>query len=357
MKVEEPLEMTDDPATMMGERSSEQLRLAASLEQAGRFGEAREALRELWPSPDAPPPLDGLAPETAAQLLHRAGSLADALRGKEPALADASEELLFLSLSIYEEMDDPASASSVKITLACCLWRRGAADRARDLLLDALGVGAARPARFTPPRDWKGFSLPHELRRYERLIIEQALKDAGGVVTRAAQLLGFRHHNSLISPINKKHTLLLRSRSPVLPRRRSAIRAGVAAPPASPARPAVLHVTSDGEVAQSVRSALEADGWRVVTCTDANAALRKLIGEARFDVLLFDGDLSEMSAPEFVRRAKVIPGRRSTPIVVLSARDCEAESWRAGVAAYLRMPEEILQVSQMMARLREDQAE
>jgi CheY-like chemotaxis protein len=349
--------MTDDSATTTGERSPEQLRLAASLEQAGKFGEAREALRELWPNSDAPPILNGLAPETAAQLLHRAGSLADALRGDESAPAEAFEELLSRSLAIYEELDDPASVSSVKITLACCLWRRGDADRARDLLLEALGVGTARPATFTPPRDWKGFSLPRELRRYERLIIERALKDAGGVVTRAAHLLGFRHHNSLISRINQRHTLLLRSRSPVLPRKRSAMRAEVAAPPVSPARPAVLHVTDEGEATESVRSALEAEGWRVVTCTDANAALRKLIGEARFDVLLFDGDLPGMSAPEFVRRAKAIPGRRSTPIVVLSARDCEAAAWHAGVAAYLRKPEGILQVPQIMARLREDQAE
>jgi CheY-like chemotaxis protein len=350
--------MTDDPAATPGERPLEQLRLAASMEQAGRFGEAREALRELWPSSDAPPTLDGLDLEMAAQLLHRAGSIADALRGDEPALADAAEEFLGRSLALYEELDDPASASSVKITLACCLWRRGDADRARILLLDALGVGAARPASFTPPRDWKGFSLPRELRRYERLIIERALKDAGGVVTRAARLLGFRHHNSLISRINQRHTLLLRSRSPVLPRRRSAMRAEAdAALAADAARPTVLHVTDDGEVAESVRSVLEAEGWRVETCTDGKAALRRLIGEARFDVVLLDGDLPGVSAPELVRRAKAIPGRRSTPIVVLSARDCEAESWRAGVAAYLRKPEGLHQVPQIMARLREDQAE
>jgi CheY-like chemotaxis protein len=356
MRAEELLEMTDDSATTTGERSPEQLRLATSLEQAGRFREAREALGVLWPSPDAPPPLDGLDPETAAQLLHRAGSLADSLRGEEPALADAAEGLLSRSLAIYEEMDDPASASAVRITWACCLWRRGDADRARGFLLDALGAGAARPATLTPPRDWKGFSLSRELRRYERLIIEQALKDAGGVVSRAAHLLGFRHHNSLISRINKKHTLLLRSRSPVLPRRRSAIRGGVAAPPV-PARPAILHVTNDGEIAESIRSALEAEGWRVVTCADANAALRRLIGEARFDVLLFDGDLPGISGPELVRRAKAIAGRRSTPVIILSARDCEAESWRAGVAAYLHKPEGLQQVPQIVARIREDQAE
>jgi CheY-like chemotaxis protein len=242
--------------------------------------------------------------------------------------------------------------------MACCLWRRGAAYLARDLLRESLGVGTARPATFTPPRDWKGFSLPRELRRYERLIIERALKDAGGIVTRAVHLLGFRHHNSLISRINQRHALLLRSRTPVIPRKRSLMRAEAGdAPPADPARPAVLHVTSDGEAAESVRSTLEAEGWRVETCADGKAALKKLTGEARFDVLLFDGDLPDMSAPELVRRAKAIPGRRSTPVVVLSARDCEAKAWRAGVAAYLRKPEGLHQVPQIVARLRGGQAE
>jgi hypothetical protein len=51
------------------------------------------------------------------------------------------------------------------------------------------------------------------------------------------------------------------------------------------------------------------------------------------------------------------PGRRSTPVVILWANDCEAAAWRAGVAAYLRKPEGLFQVSQIMARLRGGQAE
>jgi CheY-like chemotaxis protein len=331
----------------------EQLRLATSLEQAGRFRDAREALRELWPSANSPLLLDGLDPKTAAQLLHRAGSLADVLRGEEPALADASEQLLSRSIAIYEELGDRTSASSVRITLACCLWRRGDADRTRGLLRNALGVGAAPSARFTPPRDWKGFSLTHEVRRYERLIIERALKDASGMVSRAARMLGFRHHNSLASRINKRHPDLLASRSPIFPRKRSVMRAEVnSTPTAVPARPAVLHVVGDQAVAETVKERLEADGWRVETCHDEKTALRKLAGDTPFDVLLFDGDLSGMSGPELVRAAKAIPRRRSTPVVVLSARDCEAAAWRAGADAFLRKPEGLLRVSRMMARLR-----
>jgi CheY-like chemotaxis protein len=335
-----------------------QLRLATSLEQAGRFREAREALCELWPSATAPPLLDGLDPKTAAQLLHRAGSLSDALRGEEQSGSDAAEGLLSRSLALYEELGDRASASTVRITLACCLWRRGAADRARGLLHDALETDTAPPARFTPPRDWKGFSLTDEVRRYERLIIKRALKDAGGVVSRASRLLGFRHHNSLVSRINQRHPDLLASRSPILPRKRSVMRAGVSpAPPAAPAQPTVLLVVGDQDVAGVVKERLESDGWRVETCHDEKAALRKLAGDVPFDVLLFDGDLSGMSGPELVRAAKAIPRCRSTPVAILSARDCEAAAWRAGADAFLRKPEGLAQVSQMMARLRVGQVE
>jgi CheY-like chemotaxis protein len=281
------------------------------------------------------------------------------LRGEEPSGSDAAEGLLCRSLAIYEELGDKASASSVRISLACCLWHRGIADRARDLLREAVGGRRSSREEFTPPPGWAGFNLPREVQRYERLIIERALTDAGGRVSRAAQLLGFKHHNSLISRINKRHPALLASRSPIIPRKRGVMRVEVdAETPAAPARarPTVLHVVNDRAVAEAVREQLEADGWRVET-SDAKAALRKLAGDAQFNVLLFDGDLPGVTGPELVRAAKAIPRRRSTPVVILSARNCEATAWRAGVAAYLHKPEGLAQVSQIMARLRSGQAE
>jgi hypothetical protein len=40
------------------------------------------------------------------------------------------------------------------------------------------------------PPTWKGFNLYKAVRRYEARIVERALKDAGGIVVRAAELLG-----------------------------------------------------------------------------------------------------------------------------------------------------------------------
>jgi hypothetical protein len=71
--------------------------------------------------------------------------------------------------------------------------------------------------------DWDNFSFREAVLRYESGIIEKALKDAGGIVSRAAQMLGMKHHNNLVSILNSRHRELLGERKPIVPRRRSII--------------------------------------------------------------------------------------------------------------------------------------
>lgn len=66
---------------------------------------------------------------------------------------------------------------------------------------------------------WEGFSFKREVLKVEKKFIERALRDAGGSVTRASRLLGFRHHQSLIALINSRHKDLLGTRSAVRKRR------------------------------------------------------------------------------------------------------------------------------------------
>jgi len=73
---------------------------------------------------------------------------------------------------------------------------------------------------------WDGFSFKQEVLDYEKAIISRALRDTGGAVTRAARLLGFNHHQSLIALINSRHKGLLGVRSAVRKRRRSIIKVG-----------------------------------------------------------------------------------------------------------------------------------
>jgi transcriptional regulator with PAS, ATPase and Fis domain len=51
----------------------------------------------------------------------------------------------------------------------------------------------------TEIESWDGFSFKREVLKVEKKFIERALRDAGGSVTRASRLLGFRHHQSLIA--------------------------------------------------------------------------------------------------------------------------------------------------------------
>jgi hypothetical protein len=76
----------------------------------------------------------------------------------------------------------------------------------------------------TPEERWEGFSLKSEVMRYEAELISRALRDADGVVSRAAKLLGFKHHQTFVALLNNRHKGLLGERRPVVPRRRSFIR-------------------------------------------------------------------------------------------------------------------------------------
>jgi DNA-binding NtrC family response regulator len=87
-------------------------------------------------------------------------------------------------------------------------------------------AGLRRTLRSSFANPWEGFSLKEEVRRFEARFIELALKEAKGRVSKAARLLGFKHHESLTSLLETKHRELLDIRVPATPRRRSIIKAG-----------------------------------------------------------------------------------------------------------------------------------
>jgi tetratricopeptide (TPR) repeat protein len=106
-------------------------------------------------------------------------------------------------------------------------------DRAARLLSSSPDVDALRRLSVCARRvllllderatssDWDNFSFREAVLRYESGIIGRALKDAGGVVSHAARLLGMKHHNNLISILNTRHRELLGERKPIIARRRS----------------------------------------------------------------------------------------------------------------------------------------
>ncbi|MFN2455399.1 MAG: response regulator [Pyrinomonadaceae bacterium] len=229
---------------------------------------------------------------------------------------------------------------------------------------------AAENKSFSAPLSWRDFSLRKEVRRYERHLIEHALKDAGGAVSKASYLLGFNHHQSLVWIINSRHKNLLEVRSPVSRRRRSIIREPQALAAAAPSSPAasprlvkkatrtvtILHVEDNEMVAAVVKDCLELEGWRVEICVDAASASQKMAGGEHYDLLLLDYDLPDSDGVELIKEARQLAHRKHTPIVMLAASNCEREAWRAGANAYLRKPEDILCISETIARLVDPEA-
>lgn len=229
-----------------------------------------------------------------------------------------------------------------------------------DALLATLGRLELQDQKVEE-QTWEGFSLKQHVRNGERAVIERALRDAGGSVTHAAHLLGFKHHQSLISLINSRHTELLNARSTVRKRRRhlfSTPKKSTKKVVQETTKPAssqisILHVEDNKAVARLIQETLGVEGMHVDACLSGTTALEILRSDAPYDLIIVDNDLPGLSGLELVLRVQTMAHRRNTPVIMLSGDDCEAEAWRAGVKAFLRKPEAVDQVSSTIKRLLE----
>jgi CheY-like chemotaxis protein len=266
--------------------------------------------------------------------------------------AGALESAGLAALSLIEE-HGAARLSEEELYLAYIRadeWLRQTQDAESVARLHACARLIAR--RLGVVRIGADFRLPEEITRYEARFIRRALADAKGSVTDAAKRLGITYQK-LQHLLQTRHKDLLHARTPVKPRRRSIIRTKQPRRAVSKqVRPAtVLHVEDSKIVADTVRDALEMEGLNVVTCMSGAAALRMLEGKEHYDLLLLDYDLPQVNGVELIHRARQLPHRKRTPIIMLSAGDVETEAWRAGVDAFLRKPDDIGRLTGMVARL------
>ncbi len=250
---------------------------------------------------------------------------------------------------LLKSSQDP---SSIKRLISCA-----------DILIDIL-ARLDKQDQESIEQSWEGFSFRQHAKASEKMIIERALRDAGGSVSKAAKLLGFKHHQSLISILNGRHNELLKMRTTARKRRKHIVdkpkqtrkrtrREGL---PRNTSEVSILHVEDHVQIARLVGDILVAEDWRVESCSDGDTALRKLTGSDHYDVLIFDNDLPGISGLELVERARKITHRRRIPIIVLSGDDCEKAAWRAGANAFLRKPEGIDRLAATITRLLRDES-
>lgn len=107
----------------------------------------------------------------------------------------------------------------------------------------------------------------------------------------------------------------------------------------------ILYAEDDQLVASAVSETLEREGWQVETCANGAAALGLVLSAEPFDVLLLDNGLPGMRGVEIARRARELPRRRRTPILILSASECAREAKAAGADAYLRKPQDVARLA------------
>ena len=197
--------------------------------------------------------------------------------------------------------------------------------------------------------EWADYSLRTEVRRYEEHMIRRALKESGGAVSHAAQLLGFRYHQALVSLINTRYKHLLRERLPIKPRQKKDRASRQRGPrdnapcriPAAARAIRVLYVEDDRLVRETVKETLKLEGWQVEVCADAHAALRRAQAAPPYDLIITDYELPGMDGLELVRRVRALASYARTPIIMLTGSPIAAAAARAGVSAFLRKPEDI----------------
>ena len=266
--------------------------------------------------------------------------------------AGDSEAAGLASLVILEELAEHLPAQDLSATY----------DRAMELLSDTQNqeiknrlLACSRRVLFLisslpSPPTWKGFDFYDTVLRFEARLIGRALKEVGGVVSRAAQLLGIERRNLDSMLRTGRHKNLERLRTPVEPRKSSLMfRDEVDCPDTRTV--SVLHVEDEPPIAEAVQVALDGEGWSVETCADGVAALEKLESGARYDVLIFDNRLPDTNGVELIRRARALAHRQQTPIIMFSGEEVEMEARRAGANAFLRKPGDLSLIAETVARL------
>jgi len=274
--------------------------------------------------------------ERAIHVAETIGELADAGRAK---------------LSIVEELRDQLSIKELVGTYRSASERlKGSQDpyTAQRLIgcADALFemMSAAETAVIElQENNWEGFSFKAHVKESERSVIERALRDAGGSVTKAAKLLGFKHHQSLIGIIKSRHPELLKVRSAVRKRRKmlidhSAAKNNLLAHEGTQelqGRVSLVHVGDHRTLARVVSETSASHGAHVDSFTTADAALKQLTGEGRCDLVVIDNALPGGSGLGLVFRIRALSNRKSVPILLIGDAECETEAWRARVNAFL----------------------
>ncbi len=98
-----------------------------------------------------------------------------------------------------------------------------------------------------------------------------------------------------------------------------------------------------------IRDALESAGWEVREA-DVVSARAMLKENEHFDLLVTDNDPSP-SGLQLTQHVRRLSHRKETPIILLSLEDLTAEAREAGANAFLRKPDNLVELVDTARRL------
>jgi CheY-like chemotaxis protein len=298
--------------------------------------------------------------ERAATIAETAGALEDAGRALLVLLEEHSARL-----EEHEILDAYLRADSLlKGTQDAEVTARLREVAARGARARLEVVNKARRQSVADP--WANFNLPERVNEYESRYMRKALIAADGSVTRAARLLGYTHHATLQAALENRHRELLPLRSPIEKRqtrkkkqkrrgkrRRSDTARARTNAPLTAARPfTLLHIEDHQVVADSVRDTFADEGTSVTSSPNGTDGAAEIESGRHYDIILLDYDLPGVDGIELTRLARRLPHRASTPIIMFSATDVEQAALEAGVTMFLRKPEDVGRLVEVVAGLR-----
>jgi DNA-binding response OmpR family regulator len=113
----------------------------------------------------------------------------------------------------------------------------------------------------------------------------------------------------------------------------------------------ILYVEENQMLWQTVCDVLEFAGWYVKRF-DMGMGYAHIASAEHYDLLLIDRELRlSGDGLSLVQRARQLPHRRKTPIILISLEDCAEEARLAGADAFLRKPNNLIELIDTIRRL------
>jgi CheY-like chemotaxis protein len=113
----------------------------------------------------------------------------------------------------------------------------------------------------------------------------------------------------------------------------------------------ILYAEDYNLVLDTVKQLLELENWHVEICRDGGAALMKLESRELYDAIVLDFNMPGVDGIELLKRARQLTHRRRTPIIIFTASDCENEALAAGADVFVKKPNGIRELIQIIERL------